>query len=108
MTGFSSATRRLILDRSGGVCERCGVRPVEALHHRRPRGMSGSRRADTNTPANCLASCNECHLYIESNRTEALEMGWLVRQGHDPEHVPVMYRGMGLVQLHPDGAITYY
>ncbi len=107
MTGFSPATRDVIYQRSDGVCERCGAGPVEQLHHRRARGAGGSRRTDTNTPANCLAICSPCHLHIETNRTEAKDMGWLVRQGHDPEHVPVMYRRTGLVNLHPDGSITY-
>lgn len=108
MTGFSSQTREIILERSQGVCERCAAGPVEQLHHRRARGAGGSKRADTNTPANAFGLCEPCHRYVESHRTEALEMGWLVRQGHDPEHVPVMYRGMGLVNLHASGQITPY
>lgn len=108
MTGFSPATRQIIIDRAGGVCERCAAGPIEQLHHRRARGAGGSKRADTNTPANALAVCSPCHAWIESNRIKALEMGWLVRQGLDPEQVPVMYRGMGLVNLHANGQITPY
>lgn len=84
------------------------MQPASQHHHRRPRGMGSSKRPDTNTAANALAVCEPDHRRIESNRTEALEMGWLVRQGHDPEHVPVMYRGMGLVNLHPNGQIIPY
>lgn len=107
MTGFSPKTRRTVLDRSGGICELCGVRPVDQLHHRRPRGSGGSKRDDTNTPANCFAICEPDHRHLESHRTEALDNGWLVRQGRDPEHVPLLYRRTHFVILSADGGLTY-
>jgi 5-methylcytosine-specific restriction enzyme A len=58
MTGFDPATRNVILGRAGFVgpwvcCERCGDwNATVQCHHRRPRGMGGSRAADTNLASN--------------------------------------------------------
>lgn len=101
-TGFSKAVRDLIAARSEGVCELmiplvCTGRGEQA-HHRRPRGIGGSRRDDTNLASNGLWLCASCHAYIESHRTEALEKGWLLRQptrsSAAPADIPVVYRGV--------------
>lgn len=86
-------------NRSGGLCEKCGVDPAEVAHHRRPRGMGGSRDAVTNTLANLLHVSNLCHLQIESNRADSLEKGWLVLQGQDPRVIPVCYRDYDRPQI---------
>jgi len=90
-TGPSAAVRDEVYERAGYRCERCGDAdgPFE-VHHRRPRGMGGSRREDTNSPANLLLLCTRCHLWTESNRATALERGYLVPQGQDPATVPVI------------------
>lgn len=107
MTGFSPKVRQIIQDRADEICERCSLRPVSEHHHRRPRGSGGSRRADTNTPANAAGLCSECHLRCERYRSEALDLGWLVPQGIDPSTVPVYYRQSDWVLLEEDGSITY-
>lgn len=90
MTGFSKHVRIVVEERSGGRCERCGVvRDDMQYHHRRPRGMGGSRQPDTNTAANCVLLCSYDHALIESMRDEYLELGWLVRQGQKPADVPI-------------------
>lgn len=105
MTGFSKSVRDTITDRAYGSCERCGLAaPAYQIHHRRPRGMGGSSREDTNTAANALFTCVACHSEIEANRAAALMYGWLVRQGHDPADVPVMVRGVW-VMLDDQGGI---
>lgn len=106
LTGFSPAVRKIICDRANNLCERCCLRPVQQLHHRRPRGAGGSRRADTNTPANGVAICEPCHRHVESHRAEALEHGWLVRQGHSPENTPLLYQGARWVLLTLDGGLN--
>ena len=106
MTGFSKAVRELVQARSGGFCEVCGVGAVEQAHHRRPRGAGGSKAADTNNIANCLGACTQCHSMIESRREFALDRGWLVRQGHDPAEVPVVWQGTW-VQLTDEGRVFY-
>ena len=46
-TGFPQRVIDQIDDRSLGWCEVCGEYRVQEHHHRRPRGMGGSRRDDT-------------------------------------------------------------
>lgn len=94
---FSPATRRQVRERDGGRCVLCGYWLGEGgtLHHRRARGMGGSRDPLTASPANALLLCmgpttNGCHEYVESHRTWALDHGFLVRQGTDPASVAVV------------------
>lgn len=80
-----------VLDRDGWACWWCRTsiegRPY-SIHHRRPRGMGGSKRPDTDRPQNLLVLCGSgvtgCHGWIESNRAWAVEHGLIVRQGDDP------------------------
>ena len=114
-TGPDKATRLLVLDRAQGGCELCGVQLHDGMgwlrshsvHHRRPRGMGGSTMADTNSPANLLLLCGDgvsgCHGRVESNRTRALEHGWLVPFAGDPAAVPVTVFGDVQVHLTHDG-----
>lgn len=106
MTGFSKQVRDIITRRAQGICERCGcAAPAYQLHHRRPRSMGGSKRADTNQPSNGLYVCVACHCAIESDRELSLENGWLVRQGQAPADIPVMRHGSS-VYLSDDGTIN--
>ena len=90
MTGFSKHTRELVFLRSGGRCERCGViRTRVEYHHRRPRGMGGSRATDTNGAANCVLLCIYCHRDIEAYREAAIDFGFLVPQGKKPSETPL-------------------
>ena len=91
-TGPSRATVELIFARSGHCCEICGNVMAEQIHHRRPRGMGGSRQDDTNSPANLLHICAPCHARIESHRNWALVNGWLLQQHQNPARVPVVLR----------------
>lgn len=98
-TGFSLKVRQLILDRAGDMCEgmvsdECTSR-VEAIHHRKPRKMGGSKRADINQASNGLALCNDCHLFVESHRAYAVSRGLLISQHSSVlvSHVPVWRRG---------------
>lgn len=93
MTGFAPATCDVIDSRSGGWCEACNTRQAVERHHRRPRGSGGSKRADTNTAANCLHLCGVCHRLIESHRALAYLLGWLLSQNQSPDQQRVMYRG---------------
>ena len=104
MTGFPPKVREQITRRASGMCEICFFYAAEHIHHRRPRGVGGSKAPDTNTAANGLALCTECHSWVESNRTKALELGWLVRQGHNPAEMPV-WIGWRWVLLCDDGTV---
>lgn len=68
----------------------CGL-PVTngQIHHRRPRGMGGSKLPDTGGAANGVLLHMRCHERAESNRHWARGDGWLVAQGADPEAHPV-------------------
>ena len=90
MTGFSKHTRELVFLRSGGRCERCGVIRIRVeYHHRRPRGLGGSRATDTNGAANCVLLCVYCHRDIEAYREAAIDFGFLVPQGKKPAETPL-------------------
>lgn len=87
---FTDKVREQIRERAKDRCEKCGSLALyHQIHHRRPRGMGGSKDPDTGSPANGLWVHPACHAKIESNREESLEAGYLVRQGVDPTAVPV-------------------
>jgi hypothetical protein len=96
-TGPSKAVRQMVLERSGYRCEICGNKLGEnqfySIHHRIPRGMGGTDREDLNLASNLLSLCGSgttgCHGYIESNRQEAYEKGWIVLRDHDVAETPV-------------------
>lgn len=105
MTGFSPKTRKLICERALYRCERCSANNPTDAHHRRARGLGGSKDPLTNTAANGVFICRPCHSDIESNRTRALMDGWLLRQGQDPRDIPVLYRGTTWSFLTEDGTV---
>lgn len=101
--GFTQKTRDLITARASDLpdgqprCEViacCTYGMATQMHHRRPRGMGGSKSDDTNLASNGLAVCDACHAHIESGRALARENGWLVRQNRDPAEVVVLRRGV--------------
>ena len=106
MTGFAKQVRALVYERAHGVCEQCGkTQPAMHYHHRRPRGMGGSKASDTNGAANCVLVCDKCHRFIESYRNEFLERGWLVPQGKKPSEQPI-WRHQQWVLLDDYGYVT--
>lgn len=107
MSGFPTTIRTLVYARAGSRCERCGVYAYGgSLHHRRPRGMGGTKDPAARSAANALLLCGTgttgCHGWVESHRADALELGLLVRQGHDPHDVPATIR-IGRVLLGEHG-----
>jgi 5-methylcytosine-specific restriction protein A len=95
-TGFSVETIQLIEARSQFNCEVmaqnvCQIQ-AHTIHHRRPRGMGGTRREATNFAGNGMAVCMACHAAIESRRVWAITNGFLVRQRDDPHTIPVWWR----------------
>lgn len=112
MSRLSAKLRAAVLDRDGHRCVRCGIALDQAwtysIHHRTPRGMGGSKRA--NTMPNLITLCGSgvtlCHGWIESHRDAARDLGYLVRRGHDPATTPVLIAGRGLVLLDDRGCVT--
>lgn len=104
---FTETVRSVVFERSKGKCERCGL-PVGGraeYHHRRPRGMGGSKDPVVGSAANCVFLHPGCHLHIESYREKGRRLGFLVRQTENPEEVPVK-RWDGWVLLGQDGMMT--
>jgi hypothetical protein len=69
--------------------------------------MGGSRDPETNDVENLMLLSPEAHEYVERNRTEAYERGWLVRQDAIPAAAPVIVMVDGrpaLVRLTEDAA----
>lgn len=107
----SASTVATLYARAGRRCELCGG-PLSGLagwskHHRRPRGMGGTRVSWVNDVTNLLLLCGSgttgCHGRVESHREAAYEAGWLLRSGEHPAEVPVLIHARGVVYLTPDG-----
>lgn len=106
---FSDVVKARVMARSGGLCE---VRTPQCwdegsqYHHRRPRGMGGSRSPVTGSAANALMVCLACHHHLETAvRGEARDRGWIVRQSADPRLVPVFRYGRWVL-LDDEGGIA--
>lgn len=107
-TGPDKATRKLVRKRDGNRCILCGQNgsrygiPID-LHHRRPRGLGGSQRPDTNQPQNLILLDRICHEWVERNREAALYAGLLVPQWADPALVSLRIAPGRWVLLTPAG-----
>ena len=108
VSAFSDVVKARVMARSGGFCEIRAVGcwdEVAQIHHRRPRGMGGSRNPVTGSASNAAACCTPCHAWVESHRELAMDRGWIVRQGQAPAEVPV-YRYRRWVLLDDEGGVT--
>lgn len=104
--GFTPDVRNLILTRTQSKCDLCGIFTDSGqFHHRRPRGMGGSKRGDTGGPENALYLHQGCHEKVERDRKKSYINGWLVPQVHSPAAVAVKLWN-GWHQLNPDGSVT--
>lgn len=84
-----------VLARANYKCERCGTDflgiPV-SVHHRRPRMMGGSKNESLHKSANLIVLCGSgtsgCHGWVESNRSEARKLGFLIQKVESAEEIP--------------------
>lgn len=116
-TGPSKLVVEVVIHRDRAQCAFCGKRPDGergegwSVHHRRPRGMGGTWRDDTNSPANLVLLCGtgnqQCHGWVESHRIEAFGLGLLVRQVATPSQVPIQHAVHGLGWLTDDGEFVH-
>ncbi|WNN95721.1 HNH endonuclease [Mycobacterium phage Dulcita] len=78
--------RAEVLERCGGLCERCGRGGPVTMHHRKKRGQGGPWE-----PWNIVALCGHgttgCHGWVEANPLAAHATGWHVRPWEDPRSV---------------------
>lgn len=95
MTGPTAAVLKIVKERDGGKCLRCG-RPSTNTQHRIGRGMGGSRRPEVNSPAALASICGSgatgCHGYITQHPTEAYATGWAIRRSSTtpPSQIPLV------------------
>lgn len=96
MSGFSPEVRAYLLARANGRCEadspEC-LGGADNCHHRKPRGMGGTKREWVNRASNGLVLCGSgttgCHGYFESHRDLAVERGIILPSGLLPWQTPV-------------------
>lgn len=94
----SVETRLIVIQRAGYLCEKClgplGTLEGMSVHHRRPRGMGGTKRPGINEAENLLALCGSgttgCHGRIEANRAESYSRGLLLRTGANAHTTPYL------------------
>lgn len=106
VTGISKTMRDTVIRRDSGICVACGL-PVHGsphIHHRKARGMGGN--SDRNKVSNLILLHPACHARIESNRTWAIDNGWLIVGDTDPAEVPVWYRLQEWVLLDDAGSVA--
>lgn len=109
---------QLVVDRDQGRCAKCG-RQISgprgfawSIHHRRPRGMGGTRVAWVNAPANLVLLCGSgvtgCHGWVELNRAVADRQGFLIsRIGRvTASMVPIRHALLGAVLLDNEGSYS--
>ncbi len=101
---FNAKTTALIEARAKGFCEYCGREALTwQIHHRRPRGMGGTKRPSG--AANGVLVHGWCHTRIERERTESRSLGFLLYQGDNPEVIPVLIN-QEWVRLYDDGTTS--
>lgn len=110
--GVTARVRHIVIERDQHRCALCGQQisewPGYSLQHRRARGMGGSRREDTNLPANLIVCCGSatnpaCHQFLESHPGEAMRLGFRLSQMESPANVAVKHALFGWVYLDNDG-----
>ncbi|WP_050788182.1 MULTISPECIES: hypothetical protein [Actinomycetes] len=98
--------REIVAARSGGVCEICGERPVQSMHHRL------TRKFGPWSPANIVALCGDgvagCHGRVTNTRTQYYDDGWLIHSWdlRTPDEIPFLHWQWGAVCL--DNAGDYH
>ncbi|WNM65444.1 HNH endonuclease [Microbacterium phage Phonegingi] len=102
--GPTPATCRIIDERDGYSCVRCGISlaAVSGSRHHRQR-----RRSGDHSPANLILLCGSgttgCHGWAHAHPAEARAVGLIVPTWTQPEFVPVL-TWRGWLRLVPDGS----
>lgn len=94
---------QVLFARSGGACERCGVRTSAMERHHRKRRRDGGDRL-----CNILLLCaggDGCHRHVTEHPGEARRYGFIVSAYADPAVIPVLYRRREWMVLGDDGSL---
>lgn len=108
-TGPPRTVKDDLAERSGGICEYCGVRPAAEAHHRLGRKAGGTKRPWINKLSNLVHLDRFCHARITNtngHRAEYEEAGFLLREGLKPWETPVDHARLGRVLLLDNGDTT--
>lgn len=88
--------RRAAYDREGGRClvsgQPLGDRDGDTwhLHHRRPKSMGGTRRANEDTLPNVIAVMPSAHREIHAHPDRSRPLGWLLpHTEEEPGRIPL-------------------
>jgi len=101
MVTAEQTARRLVRERSGGICEVCGEQRATNFQHRKNRSQGG-RWSAANGLDVCGSGTTGCHGDIHSSPTKAYAAGWSVQSWADEAKVPVRTH-YGLVSLDSKG-----
>jgi hypothetical protein len=86
------ANRQIVQGRAFGRCERCLKATLCGhLHHRRPKGLGGSKAPDRHDVSNLVYLCPEDHQWAHGNPMAAAAAGFIVPRssGNSPLQVPI-------------------
>lgn len=103
MKAASRKAYNAVAERAGGICETCGCRPAEQMHHRKYRSRGG-----TDDVHNLLHICHGCHGRAHTGEGEAL--GWSVPSWSHSDFWPVLTAHSGWVVMfnEPDSRGRWY
>jgi hypothetical protein len=90
--------REIVLERSQGLCERCGRRAYLTIHHRKKRSHRGEWSL-TNCVAVGGSGTTGCHGWIESHPNDAHAIGFHCRPWESAEEIPILLYGKSWVKL---------
>jgi hypothetical protein len=90
--------RRLLYERSNGVCEACGQARATDAHHRKNRSQGG-----TWDLTNLLHLCRKDHAFVTENPEAGRTLGHVVWGHEDPKEVLARHHFWGWVALEDDG-----
>lgn len=100
--GKWETARKIILARDNWMCIRCGAEATD-VHHRKAKKMGGTKNEDIAYGyANLISVCRNCHSWIHGHPTEAVDAGYIVKTGFDPETTFIITK-FGLLTLRADG-----
>jgi HNH endonuclease len=79
-----ASTREAVRGRSGDICEYCGQRRAQDMHHRKSLGVGGKWH-----PANIIHVCRTDHRFLTEHPNWAWRLGLIVKSAEDPNTRPV-------------------
>lgn len=102
-TPIPTRVRKVVKERDGGHCLRCGAAGANELHHRRRRGVG----VDPHEICNIVTLCWKDHRWAHAHPEAARAQGFIVSMFDDePFRVPVK-SFMGAITLACDGGLNY-